>query len=330
MSSHKQFSYEPEPIPDSDHRERHDRQGDHGDLYAIPLPLYDGSPVNAYVAIGQDGLWLIDGGLGNEHCQSILRAGIEKLGYRFEDIRGLIVTHGHNDHVGAAEAILSCGGQLLAHRVEATHGRALFFDEQWLQRNGMPPDGAERDRWHEFTWPEPTRLLEDGERLRWGNLDLQAIWCPGHTPGLVCLYEPNRKLLFTTDHVMRRAPAPIGVRNTGNENPLLDYLGSVDKLKAFDVETVLPGHGRPFHHLRQRLEHIETDIRHQLQSILQQLDSGPTTAYELLSRSGVRDHRPRVSRYDVSLVLARLRFLEREGALHRIETEQTIKYAIAA
>jgi glyoxylase-like metal-dependent hydrolase (beta-lactamase superfamily II) len=313
----KQFSYEPEKLDD--------------DLYAIPLPLYDGSPVNAFVSIGSDGVWLIDGGLSSEQCQATLRAGLTKLGFHFErDVRGLLITHGHNDHVGAAQAVLNAGGQVLAHRLETLEGRHLVSDEAFLQRHGLPQDGHGRvDRWREFTWPEPTRLLEDGDTLSWGNLNLRVVWCPGHTPGLVCLFEESRGLLFTTDHVMRRAPAPVGVRNANHDDPLSDYLNSVNKLETLRVHTVLPGHGRPFHRLRERLHDIQREIEHQLDSICEHLQRGPASAYELVVHLSVlRDRRPMASPYQIGLVLARLRHLERLGRLYQIQTGASIKYAL--
>ena len=314
----KTFSYEPERIAD--------------DLYTIPLPLWDGSPVNSYVAFGDEGLWLIDGGLGSEQCQATLVRGIEKLGYSTGDIRGLLITHGHTDHVGAAEAVVAGGGQLLAHRLEHAEGRDFVaFDEEWLSRNGLPADGGPsmgRGR-HHLEWPTPTRLLEDGDHLHLGKLDLEVVWCPGHTPGLVCLLERNRRLLFTTDHVMRRAPAPVAVRHDGPSNPLDDYLASVDKLTPLPVDTVLPGHGRPFHHLRQRLESIKAEIHQQLDQIVTRLEvGGPANAYELLDIHGLRDHRPLALRYSVSLVLARLRYLESLGQVTPFEADGIILYGL--
>ena len=226
--------------------------------------------------------------------------------------------------------MLANGGELLAHTQEATEGRNINFDEDWLAHHGLPEHAmGRRDRWRPFTWPDPTRLIEDGQQLRWGNLNLQVVHCPGHTPGLVCLFEPNRKLLFTTDHVMRRAPAPVSVRNSGHDDPLRDYLSSVRKLRPLDVHTVLPGHGRPFHHLERRLDEIEGTIIRQLARIVDALGSGPATAYQVFERTELLDRRPIATRYQVSLVLARLRYLERQGQLHKTSTNGTIKYVLA-
>jgi glyoxylase-like metal-dependent hydrolase (beta-lactamase superfamily II) len=316
----KKFSYAPEELAP--------------DLFAIPLPLYDGSPVNAYVATSDDGVYLIDGGLATEQCQATLLHGLESLGYALADVRGLLVTHGHTDHTGAGAAIAAQGGQILAHRVEATAGRRLAFDNTWLLRNGLPPEADSTGRWRDYTWPEATRLLEDGDRIRWGNLDLEVVWCPGHTRGLVCLFERQRQLVFTTDHVMRRAPAPISVRDDGDGDPLKDYLASVRKLAVLPAQTVLPGHGRPFGGLGRRLAHIEAEIQEQLAHVRRGLEAGPMTGYELLKSSSsshlLQDRRSVGDHYALSQLLARLRYLERQGALNSQETNGRIRYALAA
>jgi glyoxylase-like metal-dependent hydrolase (beta-lactamase superfamily II) len=145
----------------------------------------------------------------------------------------------------------------------------------------------------------------------------------------VCLLEPERRVLFTTDHVMRRAPAPISQRQDTDEDPLGDYLGSVAKLKRLPVDTVLPGHGRPFHGLEHRLEHIEADFAGQLGRVRTHLQRGPAMAYEVLALEGLRDRRPVAERYALAQVVSRLRHLEAIGDVSRHESaDGCIRYAL--
>jgi glyoxylase-like metal-dependent hydrolase (beta-lactamase superfamily II) len=62
-------------------------------------------PVNAFVAISDAGLWLVDGGLDTAQCQAALADGVAALGYSARDNRGLLITHFHADHVGVAQAV---------------------------------------------------------------------------------------------------------------------------------------------------------------------------------------------------------------------------------
>lgn len=311
----KQFSYEPEEIAP--------------DLYAIPLPLHDGSPVNAYVVLDGRAAWLIDGGLGTPECQAVLAQGLAALGYSIKDVAGLIVTHGHTDHVGAAAPIHGQGGEVLAHRIEAESGRDMGIDEVWLTRHGLPADLHSQSPWHIIDWPEPTRTLEDGDVVRWGPMELEVLWCPGHTRGLVCLWEPRRRLLFTTDHVMRRAPSPVTLRRPEDAgDPLADYLRSVDRLRALPVHLVLPGHGRPFAHLRERVDEIAATIGAQLEAVADAIErEGETTAYELLDLTGFRDPRGMAPRYDMGQMLARLRFLENRNRIRSLGSSQVVRFA---
>ena len=309
----RRFSYEPERIGD--------------DLFCLPLPLHDGSPVNSFVAVAPDGLRLIDGGLDTPECQATLERGLETLGYRLRDVRAILITHGHTDHVGAAPAVVAAGAALYAHPLEATDGRRLGFDEAWLRRHGMPAGGTPMRWGTRATWPAPSHLLEDGQRLAWGPLELQVIWCPGHTPGLVCLYEPARRILFTTDHVMRRARTPISLRSDVPGDPLADFLASLDKLAALDVETVLPGHGRPFHGLDRRLAELRAEAAAQLDIIRQRLAHGPASAFDLL-QAGAEPARPVPERYAISQVLARLRYLEVRGEVRCQEAGGRFRYAL--
>ena len=77
-------------------------------------------------------------------------------------------------------------------------------------RNG---DHSERSWRRSFRMDiEPDRVLQDGEMLEFGDWSLQAVWTPGHTPGHLCVYEPNHKLMLTGDHVLPRITPNVSMR----------------------------------------------------------------------------------------------------------------------
>ncbi|MEW5899388.1 MAG: MBL fold metallo-hydrolase, partial [Bacillota bacterium] len=84
---------------------------------------------------------------------------------------------------------------------------------------------------------EPFFLLGEG-RLNLGKITLQVLLAPGHSPGSVCFYWPDRKILFTGDVVfygsVGRTDLPGGSLSRLQE--------SIEKLAELDVECLLPGH----------------------------------------------------------------------------------------
>jgi len=117
-----------------------------------------------------------------DEAPRILRA-IERLGL---DIRHVLLTHAHIDHIGAAAEVARVTGAPLAlHRsdlplLKAGGGGALF---------GLPtPPYKEPDMW-----------LEEGDEIGVGNYTLRVLFTPGHSPGHVTFYAPQAGVLFDGD-----------------------------------------------------------------------------------------------------------------------------------
>jgi glyoxylase-like metal-dependent hydrolase (beta-lactamase superfamily II) len=171
-----------------------------------------------------------------EPCLDTLLRGLDKDGIQPEDIGLIISTHAHYDHFGASRSLVarsrSKGGQpkqtqLAIHEAEAT--------EYMAKVPGMPVQQS---------WFEPNFYLEEGELNLGkgeGRVNLQVILTPGHTPGSISLYWPDKKVLITGDLLFYGG---VGRTDFGGDGKQLKQ--SIERLSQLDVEYVLPGHRTEF------------------------------------------------------------------------------------
>lgn len=109
---------------------------------------------------------------GTEETVALIRSGIEKLGFRFADIKVLLSGHAHIDHVGGHALIR----QLTGARVMAMAG------DDVLITSGGASDFHYADRWC-WTGCPVDHILRDGETVTLGGTSLTACLTPGHTEG---------------------------------------------------------------------------------------------------------------------------------------------------
>ena len=96
----------------------------------------------------------------------------------------------------------------------------------------------------------------------------------------MCLYEPDKKILISGDHILFDISPNISFW-PGAENPLKDYLSSLDKVYPLEVELVLPGHRRTYNNHRERIKELQEHHQARLQEILYALEGGDKTAYDI-------------------------------------------------
>lgn len=192
------------------------------DLYAYPWVSMQENNCNSYL-IGGDVPVLIDP--GHQHLVKNLINQMEKDKNRFEDIRLIIATHVHPDHFEATQTFARAGVLLALHPEEEKF---------------MKEAGGEFYRGFGMEMPEikVDFFLKEGE-LKLGTKTLQVLHTPGHSPGSISLYWPEKKALFTGDVVFA-----MGVGRTdfpgGDGNLLRD---SIERLARLDAEWLLSGHG---------------------------------------------------------------------------------------
>src|SRR3989304_976853 len=76
------------------------------------------------------------------------------------------------------------------------------------------------------------QALEEG--MKGGYFDFETTWTPGHSPGHICLYEPNRKILLTGDHVLPTITPNVSIHAQTHGSPLGDYMRSLELLEDLD------------------------------------------------------------------------------------------------
>jgi len=145
-------------------------------------------------------------------------------------IKQILLTHGHLDHVGAAAELAARFGV----QIVGPHKDDLF----WL--DGLPMQSQMFGLAH-CAPIAPDRWLEEGETVTVGNVTLEVLLCPGHTPGHVVFFDRAGRLLISGDVIFNggvgRSDFPRGSHS--------DLIASIQNklLPLGDDVTFIPGHG---------------------------------------------------------------------------------------
>jgi glyoxylase-like metal-dependent hydrolase (beta-lactamase superfamily II) len=227
----------------------------------IPLP-FRLDHVHCFLAEGENGWTIMDTGLNNKTTRDLWNPIIEK-----HDITNIIITHYHPDHFGYAGTLQQLTGADVWMTEVDEHAGTTYWEADSLNQLkenynacGMEEDVAvalssDESGFMPQVKPYPTvnHYLEEGMKLHFGKYEYEVIFTPGHSDGLISLYNKEKSVLFSTDHILPRISPNISYWFKGFSNPLEKFFNSLKKIQKLDVEYVIPSHGKPFQNANKRI-----------------------------------------------------------------------------
>jgi glyoxylase-like metal-dependent hydrolase (beta-lactamase superfamily II) len=221
------------------------------DLLRVPH-----SSVNWYLLGDSDGVTIVDAGLPRHW--NLLPKALKRIGRRLDDVRALVLTHGHYDHVGFAErARRELRIPVFAPRGEDIYHHPLRFPFErppflYAANPGFLKVAA-RFAANGALWTkgvEEVTEYGDGETLPVPGSP-RAVATPGHTPGHVALHLAERETVLTGDALVTLDPYTTltGPRLVAKAalSDSAQNLATLDRIGETGAKHLLPGHGEPWH-----------------------------------------------------------------------------------
>ncbi len=261
---------------------------------ALPFRV---EPVNCWVLRDPDGsVVIVDTGMALD-ADGAWRSALEAIDVRPDDVRSIVVTHFHPDHIGGAQAISALtGAPVLASPITieqtppmwgAGLAGALDRIDDHIRRHGAPAELLAKLEWERdgarmaVALPDSFTPLAPGTVIEAGGAHWDVHATPGHADGHISLHDPSTGMLLAGDHLLERISPAVGLWPDHSRNPLRDYIASLGDIGALSLTTVLPGHGAPFRTAADRCAALVRHHRDRAQACIAALMNGAATAHEV-------------------------------------------------
>lgn len=262
----------------------------------VPLPRAGMENVNVYILEGTNGNLMIDTGWNTPEAFNALAEEMKNSGFAMKDITDLVITHVHPDHFGLAGKIAELtGARVFLSEVDKNlidsryiHPEKLLEEmSAFLKSNGVPDwelkmlsEASSSIRGYVAPLTSTT-TVKAGDTISMDPFQFQVLLTPGHSPGHICLYEPTKEYLFSGDQVLAEVVPNVSYHPQSGENPLGDYVNSLNSLAELEVRFVFPGHGSVFSGLSPKIDDIMRIHRDRMYAIQKVMGVEMKNAYDV-------------------------------------------------
>ncbi|MFX1379432.1 MAG: MBL fold metallo-hydrolase [Promethearchaeota archaeon] len=298
---------------------------------------------------------LIDSGLNMGNWKNKIFSAFEELNISIQDIDYCIITHIHTDHMGLVKIFKQENPNLKIVMHDITHEllewetntnklnelkqEARVMANQLIKYGISEVQGEKVIQFFTF-WPKflqyqkPDVIVHDGDII----FDtLEITWTPGHSFGHICIFDKERKYLFSGDHILSRITPHIGnfiipanmtekYKNQDFNNILKHYLTSLDKIDNLKPKIIFPAHQEIIYNPHERIMQIKEHHKNRLNEIAKLIKENPLTAYRISQIHFGEDLDEMNSYMALSEVLGHLIYLEAQGKVNKIEKNGKLLY----
>jgi len=260
----------------------------------IPLPRNPLKYLNSYLIKGRERNLLIDTGFNQGECKMAMYEAIDKLEVNMHET-DLFITHMHADHSGLVTSLATDSSKVYCSEIDApliNFGvSGVFFSEMHalLVSHGLSLQEADKAieehpaKKYNMGKKQIFSTVKENDTIQVDDRIFKCVATPGHSPGHMCLYEANKKILISGDHVLDEI-TPIIKITRWVADPLRDYLNSLVKIDQLETSITLPAHRRIINNIHQRIRELKQHHDSRLIEVFNILCKGKMTGYQVAAK----------------------------------------------
>lgn len=301
---------------------------------------------------------LIDAGFNFGNWDKLFFSALEDLNVDINEIDYCIISHDHLDHIGLMKKLKRKNPniRIVMHYITYETLKWESDDANIDQIEKLSKEAADEvikfgfseeqgkkifqffASFRKFrTYCEPDDIVQDNDEINFNSNKLKVIWTPGHALGHICIFDTNKRFLFSGDHILSEITPHIGnfLRTPSiNEkykefdfNNILDlYLKSLDRIDKLNPKIIFPAHQKIIYNSHERISEIKKHHENRLQEISSLIKNDPMTPLKI-SQIHFGENLDEMNRYlAFSEVLGHLVYLEHQGRVTRIERDGKILF----
>lgn len=213
-----------------------------------------------------------------------------------------------------------------AHPDRAVDRRALMLADHGLYGDTLTGASTGLRDWIPVmpSIGQPTAKVQGGERFSASSRSWEILHTPGHSPGHICIWSADDRLLCSGDHLLKSISPPVTFERGFERDPMGSYLESLRLVEQLEPALVLPGHGDTFTDGAARAAEIAEGKRRRLHRVMTAIRSSGRTVTELATELYPRPLRGAQLHFVMAEILAYLAYLEVRGQAERVRASTDV------